>query len=87
MEYELVITREYIDKGLFRLFNIKRQDGQLIDLYNNLVSTLATINIDKIPEFLKNTVSERAIQLAEYTFIHFGELIEGDVIEVSKGCV
>lgn len=87
MEYKLIITREYIDKGVYRLFNIERKDGQLIDIYSDLINAIAFIKIDKIPEFLKNMVLERSMQISEYTFIHFGEILEDNIIQVPADCV
>jgi len=86
MVYRLVVTDKYLNTEQNRIFEIEKQDGEKIDLYNELICYLPRVEISKIPKLLDLIIQESGESFDESGW-HFGPITEGEKVWVEKGTV
>lgn len=86
MYYKLVITNEHLDTEQSRIFDVEKQNGEKVDLYNELICYLPRVEASKIPQLLDLVIQEAGESFDESGW-HFGPITEGEKIWVEKGFV
>lgn len=86
MKYKITTTDFYLKKGVDRIFDLEINGKTTLP--DDLVTTLVSIPIIKLPLFFDSVVNKKAFCIHEYTWIIFGEeLDENNNILVPKNAV
>lgn len=87
MKYKLIITDEYLKKGIPKIFRLEKVNGEDFEGNEGLLRNLSSIYINNIPSFLESTILEKDFSQMEGSGIVFGEVLYSENFHVPKNKV